>query len=141
MDRFPSPVIVWILTSFNNFCLVLNSSINFVVYCLVGRSFRNTLVKIFDVRSSIRRRRNKKNDSRGRSMMANSPGGGGVHNEMLADLYYTEACRSVDPETPGILNNEESHFFTAPKQPLHVDPTVKRAIKHFDLDDDHRDHL
>ncbi|TRY73942.1 hypothetical protein TCAL_11824 [Tigriopus californicus] len=49
---FPSPVAVWILTSFNNFFLVFNSSINFVVYCLMGRSFRNTLVDMFRIRST-----------------------------------------------------------------------------------------
>ena len=42
-----SPFYVWILTSFNNFFLVLNSSINFVVYCFVGRRFRNTLISLF----------------------------------------------------------------------------------------------
>lgn len=48
--RFPSPVAVWIMTSFNNVFLVLNSSINFVVYCLVGRSFRMTLIDLFRMR-------------------------------------------------------------------------------------------
>jgi hypothetical protein len=42
-------VAVWILTSFNVFCLVLNSSINFVVYCMVGLSFRTTLISLFSV--------------------------------------------------------------------------------------------
>ena len=44
--RFHSPFFVYILTSFNNLCLVMNSSINFVVYCMAGRSFRNTLIKL-----------------------------------------------------------------------------------------------
>ena len=48
--RFPSPFIVWIMTSFNNVFLVLNSSINFVVYCLMGRSFRNTLIDLFRIK-------------------------------------------------------------------------------------------
>ena len=42
-----SPYAVYILTSFNNLCLVLNSSINFVVYCFAGRRFRNTLIGFF----------------------------------------------------------------------------------------------
>ena len=42
-NRFSSPFAFWILTSFNNFLLVFNSSINFVVYCLVGRRFRAEL--------------------------------------------------------------------------------------------------
>ena len=46
-DQLNSPFYVWILTSFNNFFLVLNSSINFVVYCFVGRRFRNTLISFF----------------------------------------------------------------------------------------------
>ena len=46
-DRFHSPYIVYILTCFNTFCLVLNSSINFVVYCMAGRSFRTTLIALF----------------------------------------------------------------------------------------------
>merc|ERR1712156_167338 len=41
-----SPYAVYILTSFNNLCLVLNSSINFVVYCMAGRSFRTTLLDL-----------------------------------------------------------------------------------------------
>ena len=44
--RFHSPYIVYILTCFNTLCLVLNSSINFVVYCMAGRSFRSTLVSL-----------------------------------------------------------------------------------------------
>ena len=44
--RFHSPYAVYILTSFNNLCLVLNSSINFVVYCMAGRSFRRTLIDL-----------------------------------------------------------------------------------------------
>ena len=35
------------LDSVNNFFLVLNSSINFVIYCLTGRTFRMTLIRLF----------------------------------------------------------------------------------------------
>ncbi|CAB4067328.1 unnamed protein product [Lepeophtheirus salmonis] len=45
-DRLFSPFIVYVLTCFNSFCLVLNSSINFIVYCVVGRSFRYTLFEM-----------------------------------------------------------------------------------------------
>ena len=51
-NKLNSPFYVWILTSFNNFFLVFNSSINFVVYCFVGRRFRNTLVSFFKKTSS-----------------------------------------------------------------------------------------
>ena len=51
-NQLNSPFYVWILTSFNNFFLVLNSSINFVVYCFVGRRFRNTLISFFKKPSS-----------------------------------------------------------------------------------------
>ncbi len=44
---FASPFSVWILTSCNQLSLVVNSSINFVVYCFVGRSFRRTLFGLF----------------------------------------------------------------------------------------------
>ncbi len=44
---FASPFSVWILTSCNQLSLVVNSSINFVVYCFVGRSFRKTLFGLF----------------------------------------------------------------------------------------------
>jgi len=43
---FASPFSVWILTSCNQISLVVNSSINFVVYVFVGRSFRKTLCGI-----------------------------------------------------------------------------------------------
>ena len=46
-DQLNSPFYVWVLTSFNNFFLVFNSSINFVVYCFVGKRFRNTLISFF----------------------------------------------------------------------------------------------
>ena len=51
-NQLNSPFYVWILTSFNNFFLVMNSSINFVVYCFVGRRFRNTLISFFKKPSS-----------------------------------------------------------------------------------------
>ena len=51
-DQLNSPFYVWVLTSFNNFFLVVNSSINFVVYCFVGRGFRNTLIGLFKKSSS-----------------------------------------------------------------------------------------
>ena len=44
--RFHSPYAFYLLTSFNNLCLVLNSSINFVVYCMAGKRFRATLVEL-----------------------------------------------------------------------------------------------
>ena len=55
---FYTPFSVYILTCFNNFCLVLNSSINFVVYCMVGRRFRSTLVGLFRGRSGSARSNN-----------------------------------------------------------------------------------
>lgn len=47
LDMLNTPFSVLIMTTFSNFCLVLNSSINFVVYCMVGRRFRRTLVSFF----------------------------------------------------------------------------------------------
>jgi hypothetical protein len=35
-----------VLISFNNLFLVLNSSINFIIYCAVRKSFRHTILRI-----------------------------------------------------------------------------------------------
>ena len=39
------PYWLWPLQTINHTCLVLNSSINFVLYCWLGSSFRNSLIK------------------------------------------------------------------------------------------------
>ena len=42
-SRFHVPVAFYVMMSAGNLLLVVNSSINFVVYCLVGRRFRAEL--------------------------------------------------------------------------------------------------
>jgi len=34
------------VNTISNLCLTVNSSVNFVIYCVVGRRFRDVLVKI-----------------------------------------------------------------------------------------------
>ena len=42
----------------SNLCLTINSSVNFIIYCLVGQRFRNVLARILcsDARPPLRRR-------------------------------------------------------------------------------------
>ena len=54
------PFWTWISLSVSHFLLVVNSSINVVVYCLLGSKFRNEFLKIFDAfayRTGCRKRR------------------------------------------------------------------------------------
>ena len=44
--KFHVPVLLYGLISANNWLLVLNSSVNFIVYCLVENSFRAELKSI-----------------------------------------------------------------------------------------------
>ena len=46
MDSLPYPVTFLILISFNNLFLVFNSSINFIIYCAVRKSFRERIWNI-----------------------------------------------------------------------------------------------
>ena len=41
------PQWLWPLTAINHTCLVLNSSINFLLYCWLGSRFRSSLIKEF----------------------------------------------------------------------------------------------
>ena len=42
-DRYHVPVAIYFLTFTHHLFLVLNSSINFIIYCLMGRQFREQL--------------------------------------------------------------------------------------------------
>ena len=42
------PSWLWPLTAINHMCLVLNSSINFLLYCWLGSKFRHNLIKEFN---------------------------------------------------------------------------------------------
>ena len=41
--RFHVPVVMYVLLSLHNLLLVVNSSINFIIYCCVGKRFRQEL--------------------------------------------------------------------------------------------------
>lgn len=45
-ERSHFPATFLILISFNNLFLVLNSSINFIIYCAVRKTFRHTIFRI-----------------------------------------------------------------------------------------------
>lgn len=51
IPRLNYPVEFVILSSFNNLFLVLNSSINFIVYCAVRKTFRKTIFRILRCQS------------------------------------------------------------------------------------------
>ena len=41
--RFHVPVVMYVLLSLHNLLLVVNSSVNFIIYCCVGKRFRQEL--------------------------------------------------------------------------------------------------
>ena len=45
--RKETPQWLWPLAAINHTCLVLNSSINFLLYCWLGSKFRSSLIKEF----------------------------------------------------------------------------------------------
>lgn len=45
--RFHIPVVFYVLVSIHHIFLVLNSSINFIIYCCVGKDFRSKVAKLF----------------------------------------------------------------------------------------------
>ena len=47
MNRLPYPVTFLMLISLNNLFLVFNSSINFIIYCAVRKSFRQKIWSFF----------------------------------------------------------------------------------------------
>ena len=96
-----SPFYVWILTSFNNFFLVLNSSINFVVYCFVGRRFRNTLISFFRKHPSGGKSSNilATQDGLTQTRMNQSYGG------LSADLYPANSPRHSGANTSSITSS------------------------------------
>ena len=51
--ELPYPVTFLILITFNNLFLVFNSSINFIIYCAVRKTFRQRILKI--LKSPFRR--------------------------------------------------------------------------------------
>ena len=46
-NRLPFPATFVILIAFNNLFLVFNSSINFVIYCAIRKSFRQCIIRLF----------------------------------------------------------------------------------------------
>lgn len=46
LGRFHIPVVFYILVSIHHVFLVLNSSINFIIYCCVGKDFRGKLCSL-----------------------------------------------------------------------------------------------
>jgi len=46
-NLLPYPVAVYVFRDLRNFFITLNSSINFVIYCLVGRKFREQFLSLF----------------------------------------------------------------------------------------------
>ena len=47
LGRYHVPASIYILTNIHHLFLVLNSSINFIIYCCVGSEFRRKLVTLF----------------------------------------------------------------------------------------------
>ena len=47
VGRYHVPALIYILTNIHHLFLVLNSSINFIIYCCVGKEFRRKLVALF----------------------------------------------------------------------------------------------
>ena len=45
MGRYHIPVAIYFLSQLHHLFLVINSSINFVIYCIMGRQFRKQLKK------------------------------------------------------------------------------------------------
>ncbi|CAB4068333.1 unnamed protein product [Lepeophtheirus salmonis] len=43
------PMIFLVLTSFNNLFLIINSSVNFIIYCAVRKSFRKSFYKLVNI--------------------------------------------------------------------------------------------
>ena len=46
MNRLPYPMTFLLLITFSNLFLVFNSSINFIIYCAVRKSFRQKIISI-----------------------------------------------------------------------------------------------
>ena len=46
LGRHNLPTVFFMLISFNNLFLVINSSINFIIYCAVRKSFRHNIIRI-----------------------------------------------------------------------------------------------
>ena len=44
--RWPVPIALHIMVSLNHFLQVVNSSINFIIYCCVAKRFRNELKSV-----------------------------------------------------------------------------------------------
>ena len=47
IDRFPMPVVVYIFISISDWLLVVNSSINFIIYCVIENSFWSEARAVF----------------------------------------------------------------------------------------------
>jgi len=52
LGRYHVPASIYVLTNIHHVFLVLNSSINFIIYCCVGKEFRRKLVALFCKKSS-----------------------------------------------------------------------------------------
>jgi hypothetical protein len=47
IGRYSVPVSFFLLLTANDFFLVFNSSVNFVIYCCVGKEFRYRVIRLF----------------------------------------------------------------------------------------------
>ena len=61
LGRLPMPLSTYICISISDWLLVLNSSINFIIYCVIENQFWSDLRALFT--SCFRRQRSSNNDS------------------------------------------------------------------------------
>ena len=53
LGRYHIPVAFYVLVNFHHLFLVLNSSVNFIIYCAVGKEFRDKMFQLFKCRREV----------------------------------------------------------------------------------------